>query len=135
MEPICSERTAVTSRELLTLASSDKIHTSYRGGGEWEVMSGSVLFLSKEEWWGPPARARYSLFVPLGDECRRAPCSCCLEPLGCFEKESGTSRVQELQIISLDHSAPAPLASSLLLPRAFLEAASQPWRRQDKSGL
>ena len=28
MEPIYSERTAVTSSELLTLASSDKIHTS-----------------------------------------------------------------------------------------------------------
>ena len=43
MEPIYSERTAVTSRELLTLASSDKIHTSqlqgWRGVGSDEWLS------------------------------------------------------------------------------------------------
>lgn len=57
---------------------------------------------------------------PLGDAC-----SCCLEAWSHFEKEAGTSRVQELQI-SLDHSSsPIPplhqLASSLLLPASLRE--------------
>ena len=91
------------------------IPANHRGGGEGEVMSRSVIFLSKEKWQGPPARARCSLFVPWEMNVLAA------SKLGAvLKKKQGPAECRSCRL-ALSVLPLHQLASSLLLPASLKE--------------
>ena len=78
-------------------------------------MSRSVIFLSKEKWQGPPARARCSLFVPWEMNVLAA------SKLGAvLKKKQGPAECRSCRL-ALSVLPLHQLASSLLLPASLKE--------------